>query len=528
MDLWSLGAVWHLYTGSVERRRSAISVVQGIPVMGNDQVKTVGIIGAGVAGLAAARTMIALGLDCTVFERSPVLGGVWSDGYINFGVQVQRELYEFPDWPLPAGTPDFTPGPTIAKYLADFSDRFGITPHIRFNTEVTNIAEHNGPNSGWVIESKSDNGKNKESFDLVVVCIGLYSNVPNIAEFPERDSFNGTVIHNSKLKSSEQLIGKRVAVVGYGKSATDAALESAAAAAETHIIFRSPHWPIPQKLAGILPFKWGLLHRMNSTLIPPYQYTTAPEKVVHRLGKPLVWFYWRLVETLLYFQCKLGSRFGSRVSLVPDKPIEIDAFGESTMIPRGAFYTRARDGDINLHKTTIKSFTPTGVTLSDGDSIDLDLVVMATGWKTDFSFISQDVWRRLRPEDDGFYLYRHILHPDTPGLYFIGRASSISSILTYCLQAHWLGELIKGKMSLPTIDGIKSNIEEMKAWKRAWIPFSAARSARLIAHTQHYHDELLRDIDETPLRKTGVLAPLKELIAPYEPKDYASLISKSF
>ena len=104
------------------------------------RVKTVGIIGAGVAGLATARSLITHGLNCTLFERSSVLGGVWSDGYLNFGVQVQKELYEFPDWPLPEETPNFTPGPIIQKYLTDFAEHFGITPHIRFNTTVEFVA----------------------------------------------------------------------------------------------------------------------------------------------------------------------------------------------------------------------------------------------------------------------------------------------------------------------------------------------------------------------------------------------------
>lgn len=51
-------------------------------------VKSVAIIGAGVAGLATARVLIQQGIDCTVFERAPLLGGVWRDGYSNFGVQV--------------------------------------------------------------------------------------------------------------------------------------------------------------------------------------------------------------------------------------------------------------------------------------------------------------------------------------------------------------------------------------------------------------------------------------------------------
>lgn len=489
------------------------------------QVKSVGIVGAGVAGLATARSLIAQGLDCTVFERSSVLGGVWSDGYLNFGVQVQKELYEFPDWPLPEGTPDFTPGPIIQQYLTDFAGHFGIIAHIRLGTTVTHVTEKDGPGSGWMVTYTHNDQEKQDQFDLVVICIGLYSNTPNIPEFPNRDAFSGEVIHNSKLKSSDQLSKKRVAVVGYGKSATDAAIESAAAAKETHIIFREPHWPIPQKLAGILPFKWGLLHRMNITLIPPYQEVTPVEKMVHSLGKPLVWFYWRLVETLLYFQCQMGSRFGTRVSLVPKDPIEIGAFSESTMVPRSSFYRLARQDKIKLHRTAVKEYTSTGLGLADGNSIDLDMVILATGWATDFSFIAKDVWQRFGAEDDGFYLYRHILNPEVPGLAFVGRASSISSILTYCLQAHWLAEMIKGNLTLPSVSEMMSNIEEMKAWKRSWIPFSPARSARLIAHTQHYHDELLRDLGVSPLRKTGFAAPLKELIVPYEPSDYASLVS---
>src|SRR5215813_7937379 len=79
--------------------------------MAGREVERVGIIGAGVAGLATAKTLLADGLACTIFERGDRLGGVWADGYSNFGVQVQKELYEFPDWPLPADTPNFTPGP---------------------------------------------------------------------------------------------------------------------------------------------------------------------------------------------------------------------------------------------------------------------------------------------------------------------------------------------------------------------------------------------------------------------------------
>ncbi len=68
-------------------------------------------------------------------------------------------------------------------------------------------------------------------------------------------------------------------------------------------------------------------------------------------------------------------------------------------------------------------------------------------------------------------------------------------------------------------------IEDMKAWKRKWMPFSTGRGARLLLHMLHYHDELLPDFGANPRRKTGPLALLKELIAPYEPRDYATIVS---
>jgi len=210
---------------------------------------------------------------------------------------------------------------------------------------------------------------------------------------------------------------------------------------------------------------------------------------------------------------------------VPKQPVEIDAFGESTQVPKPKFFRLARDGKIDLHRTGIERFDSNGLRLANGEILDVDTVIFATGWESDFSFLSTETWNRLDPTDDGFYLYRHILHPNVSGLCFVGRAASISSILTYSLQARWLADVFTGRILLPPAEHISRNIEEMKIWKRASMPFSRSRSARLIAHTLHYHDELLKDLGENPLRKTGFFAPVKELIFPYEPGDYAAVVS---
>ncbi len=51
-------------------------------------VKSVGIIGAGVAGLQMARACKNHGFECRVFEKAPDVGGLWRENYHSFGIQV--------------------------------------------------------------------------------------------------------------------------------------------------------------------------------------------------------------------------------------------------------------------------------------------------------------------------------------------------------------------------------------------------------------------------------------------------------
>ncbi|MCG8543786.1 MAG: hypothetical protein MJE12_06205 [Alphaproteobacteria bacterium] len=195
------------------------------------------------------------------------------------------------------------------------------------------------------------------------------------------------------------------------------------------------------------------------------------------------------------------------------------------MLPRPDLYSLIRKGKIRAHRTEIDRYTNDGVVLRNGRKLDVDTVVFGTGWRSEYRFLSEALKKDLGFDHDGVYLYRHMLHPAAPGLVFLGQASTVSNILSYSLQARWLADLIAGKHTLPTPEAMLADVEAMKMWKRQRMPHSAARSARLILHLQHYHDELLRDIGANPLRKTGIFAPLKELIAPYEPRDYRTIVS---
>lgn len=484
----------------------------------------IGIIGGGVAGIVTARALLQRGFDCTVFERRDRLGGVWAEGYANFGIQVQRELYEFPDWPFPPGTPDFTPGPIVRDYIEGYARHFGVLPRISFDSAVTGLRRDDG---GWIVSVTRAGQTIVHRFDQIVVCTGLFSNKPHIPSYPGRESFRGEVIHISDLQDRERLRGRKVAVVGFGKSATDAALEAAAVAAETAIIIRSLHWPIPARLLDILPFKWAMLNRLTATLIPLYYRTSTLERWVHGLGKPLVWAWWRIVEGLLIAQYGLGSRGGTRLSLIPHERIEFDAFGETAMLPRPEFYPAVRAGRITPLLAEIATLTAAGAELRDGRSRDFDTLVLATGWEADHSFMAEDVRAALDFQEDGLYLYRQILPPAVENLAFIGHASTIASVLTYSLQARWLADLLEGRLARPPAAEMARNVAAQRGWKRRTMPFSRGRGARLLLYMLHYHDELLEDLGLTPLRKTGIFAPFKEVFAPYQPSDYRDVVTAS-
>lgn len=487
------------------------------------RIRTVAIIGAGVAGLVTAKTLLRRGYDCSLFERADRLGGVWAAGYANFGTQVQRELYEFPDWPLPRDVVDFTPGPVVRDYLEGYAKHFGVWPRITFDAAVTHVGRHPA-GGGWRVVYTRHGDTLSADFDFVVVCTGLYSNKPHLPNFPGQDAFTGDILHISELTDGSRLRGRKVAVLGFGKSATDAALESSAVAAATSIVFRQAHWPVPPRLLNILPFKWAMLNRLTSTLIPLHYRPSTLERCVHSLGKPLVWGWWRVVECLLIAQFGLGSRGNTRPSLVPSAPIEFDAFGEAVMLPRPAFYRQLRSGEITPIQAEIKLFSAAGVELTNGAFLPVDTVIMATGWETDYAWLPAELEAALGFADDGLYLYRQMVHPAVKGLAFVGYASTITSVLTYNLQARWLADLLDERHALPSDDDMRRNIEAQRVWKRRIMPASKGRAARLILHMLHYHDELLEDLGESPLRKRGLFAPFKEVFAPYEPADYREVV----
>ncbi len=478
-------------------------------------IKNIGIIGSGVAGLAAARLLSQAGFDCEIFEKGKQVGGVWTVGYNTFGLQTPRSLYEIPDFPFPDDYPRIPSGPQLQAYFEAYAKKFKLLEKTSFDSEVQSLQPV--ADSGWRLTTKDLNsGKTKtKNFDFIVVATGLYS-TPFVPEVPGHETFRGEILHSSEYKSPELVKARDVVVVGFGKSALDIATDATRYAKTVSLVFREPHWPVPVDVLNLIDVRRIFLNRLAGGFLPLYQQPEAWEKRLHKYCPLLIKGFWRFVEILLKAQFPLKA-----CDALPNTPPESDFFNQD-FLPRPETYRLMKSGKISCRRARISNLTEDGIQLDNGDIIDSDRLIFGTGWKPDYAYLPEAFQQSVG--EDGVYLYRHILHPAMDNCAFLGWASTFSNSLTAHLASLWLVQLLKGTLNIPDKAGLESEIQSLRDWKRGFMPSNQGRASMLQLHMWHYHDELMRDIGVDPYRKSNKIA---EWLQYYGPSDYRDLCSTS-
>ncbi|KAL0425822.1 UNVERIFIED_CONTAM: Flavin-containing monooxygenase FMO GS-OX-like 2 [Sesamum radiatum] len=205
----------------------------------------VAVIGAGVAGLTAARALKEEGLQVSVYEKMDRLGGTWvydprveSDPlgldpdrevvhgslYPSLRTNIPRQLLGFSDCPFGSrknGDSRIFPGhQEMLNFLNEFAEEFGLVELIRFNTEVVRVERVGSRNDEWVVESRTGHKYSEEIFDAVVVCNGHHTQ-PRLAHFRGIEKWGGRQIHSHNYRGPEPFQDQIVVVIGDGPSAID-------------------------------------------------------------------------------------------------------------------------------------------------------------------------------------------------------------------------------------------------------------------------------------------------------------------
>jgi dimethylaniline monooxygenase (N-oxide forming) len=417
---------------------------------GFSHVRTVGVIGAGVAGLQMARACLAHGLKVTVFEKAPKVGGLWRENYHSYGVQVPKQFFEFPDFPFDAVQwGDYPTGAQTAAYIESYANKFKLMPCIKFKHSITSLEPRADGKKGYVFKYETDSGnKGQEEFDFVVMATGMYSQVKNMPDWTaSKGSFAGEIIHSSQYLDQAVAKGKNVIVIGSAKSAIDIVISTSEVAKEAPtLLFRHAHWATPRLIAGLIPFQYVFLSRLGQGLVSWYKGPFpdgAPSmcSILHCLLFPIMWLAFRVVELIFAIQ---RGQWGE---WAPTQDVVTDFYGYGH-ITDTTLLNKWRQGALRGKKGTVKSLVAGGVETVDGETIKADLIICATGFKKTYDYLPSEVRLSLAVESDGIYLYRHCVPSNVRAinLAFCGSEVATASKLSTsaeCSPAAWRFQVLR-------------------------------------------------------------------------------------
>lgn len=198
------------------------------------------VVGAGQAGLAAARALLESGLRPLILEAGERAAGSWPHYYDSLRSFSPAAFSSMPGLPFP-GKPDGYPSrDEVAAYLEAYAAT--LDAEIRKRTRVTSVRR---PGRWFVVETAD--GRTIEASGIVVAS-GSFGN-PYRPHLPGSETFGGEVLHVGDYRNPQRYAGRRVVVVGGGDSAVQVAADIATVAKVT-ISSRRPLRIVPQVIDG--------------------------------------------------------------------------------------------------------------------------------------------------------------------------------------------------------------------------------------------------------------------------------------
>ena len=200
------------------------------------------VIGAGMSGILTAIKLREAGYrDFTVYEKADRLGGTWRENtYPGISCDVPSHLYSYSFEPNPDWTHRFAPGSEIQAYFEGVAARRGVLDCIRFGSEVARCEFRDGR---WQLETKDGR---RDAADVVIAATGVLHH-PKWPDIAGLDRFRGALFHSAQWDHSVPLDGRRVGIVGTGSSAVQIVGAIVDRVAHLSLFQRTAQWIMPQE-----------------------------------------------------------------------------------------------------------------------------------------------------------------------------------------------------------------------------------------------------------------------------------------
>ena len=483
----------------------------------------VAVIGAGVSGIAAANVWQKCGYDVTVYEASDRVGGQWAKSYAGVRLQNTAPQYQFADFPWPFEPDRHPTGEQVLRYLEAAVEAFELD--VRLGQRVTELSR---TSDGWSLTVDGET----ERVAYVVVATGQYpGDAKHVPAFEGLERFEGEVV--TRIDSHSVFEGKRVAVIGFGKTALDFASWSAEVAERTVHVFRTPRWTLPDTLLGI-DYTRPFFARFGSDMMPSWEYSSPPQRFLHTHLSPVVRGFWHFIATLFLFQHRRDAKLGAMEehgdarrldAVMPPKSQFLADLRSASAVAPGSYYRQVAHGQIEARRSELASFYEGGVVLADGQLIEADVVAVCCGnTAPTYPYFAPDVRALLEGHDGGPPLYRHLVHPQIPGLGFAGYNHGFLHIALCEMGSLWQVAAHRGEIELPSSEHMQADAERVAAWKRQHSTFEPTANMAVNTRYQQTLDNLLQELGLSPWRKLPNLPA--ELLSRYDPTDYAGVVAE--
>ena len=467
----------------------------------------VAIVGAGVAGLVNAKVLQSLGVEVVVYEARSDVGGVWSAtrGYPGQRIQNDKRSYSLSDFPMPESYPSHPGRAQLQAYFAAYARHNRLEASIRCSTTVTQ-ARFDAHLNRWTITGDGPNGRIEDWADWLIIANGTLS-TPNRPDLEGADVFaraGGRIVDASEIGDDADFTGQRVVLLGYGKSATDIAAAIAGQAASVSLVARSVPWKLPERL-GPLTFEHLVITRLGEHLLwAPYR--SLAGRALRRLD----------TAVRFAFRAALARRLRRSLDVDPRRLQPSSSIRELSHLVTPRFEEAVRAGRVDLrtgvHIARLESGTDgPAVLLDDGTSVPADVLIAATGYRTDIAFLD-DVTRSLLIDATGqMRLRRHTLPVRAPRLLFAGWVGSFRSPIASEIQAIWIAALLHGVLEgrrLPVSSAAAPTglaIVDQDAWlDDVGLPMPWSVTARELLHPLDPAD--YRDLNARLVRRVAAKA----------------------
>ncbi|RRT45892.1 hypothetical protein B296_00054827 [Ensete ventricosum] len=339
------------------------------------------VVGAGPSGLAVGACLKEHGVPFVILERSSSIASLWRNRtYDRLKLHLPKQFCQLPKLPFPDDFPEYPTRNQFIDYLESYAAHFELNP--RFN-ETVESAKYDDTCGMWRVRTTAAGPETtNRSAEVEYICQWLVVSTGENAEpvIPEMEGlrkFGGRVIHASDYRSGETYQGKQVLVVGCGNSGMEVCLDLCHHKSFPVMVVRDS---VSRKRA-YSPF---LLCELIAVFA--HQVHVLPREIFRKSTFELAvflmkWFPVKAVDKILLALSwtTLGNteRYGlKRPSL---GPLELKHMqGKTPVLDIGAL-RKIKSGDIKV-VPGVKGFLHGSVELVDGRVIDVDSVILATGY----------------------------------------------------------------------------------------------------------------------------------------------------